>query len=103
VVAGDADQPRMSSRGPDWFTDAYTLSPGATDLVSLSGAEHSLGGIPGHEVAETTDESPERVAVLQRLTTAYLRSLLVSAEGSWAAARSVFVESADPIGRVETK
>ncbi|MEV0714082.1 alpha/beta fold hydrolase [Asanoa sp. NPDC050611] len=101
VVAGDHDQSRMSSRGPDWFTDAYTLSPGATDLVTLFGAEHALGGIPGYEVAETTDESPERVAVLQRLTTAYLRTQLLPADESWPAARSALSGSA--IGRVETK
>ncbi|MCZ2821307.1 hypothetical protein O2V63_13260 [Modestobacter sp. VKM Ac-2977] len=103
VVAGDADQSRMSSRGPDWFTDAYTLSPGATDLVTFFGAEHSLGGIPGYEVAETTDESPERVAVLQRLTTTYLRSQLIPADNSWAAARAALNESTDPIGNVVTK
>lgn len=103
VVAGDADQSRMSSRGPDWFTDAYTLSPGASDLVTFFGAEHSLGGIPGYEVAETTDENPERVAVLQRLTTAYLRSQLIPADNSWAAARSALNESTDPIGNVVTK
>ncbi len=47
----------MSSRGPDWFTDAYSFSPGATDLLTLHDAEHALGGIPGYEVAETTDET----------------------------------------------
>ena len=62
VVAGDHDQSKMSSRGPDWFTDAYTHSPGATDLLTFYGAEHALGGIVGYEVAETTDENPERVA-----------------------------------------
>ena len=93
----------MSSRGPDWFTDAYTLSPGASDLVTFFGAEHSLGGVPGYEVAETTDESPERVAVLQRLTTAYLHSLLRAADDSWAAARAALNESTEPIGRVDTK
>lgn len=45
VVAGDHDQSKMSSRGPDWFTDAYTHSPGATDLLTFFGAEHGLGGI----------------------------------------------------------
>jgi dienelactone hydrolase len=103
VVAGDHDQSRMSSRGPDWFTDAYRLSPGATDLVTLFGAEHSLGGIPGYEVAETTDESPERVAVLQRLTTAYLRSALIDGDHSWGEARSALNAGVDPIGRVDTK
>ncbi|GAA0253115.1 alpha/beta hydrolase family protein [Cryptosporangium japonicum] len=73
VVAGDADQSRLSTRGPDWFTDVYRLSPGATHLLTLFGGEHSLGGITGYASAETTDENPERVAQIQRVTTAYLR------------------------------
>lgn len=103
VVAGDHDQSKMSSRGPDWFTDAYTHSPGATDLLTLHGAEHALGGIVGYEVAETTDENPERVAVVQRMSTAYLRTALHVDETAWAAARDVFRLSADPIGRVDSK
>lgn len=103
VVAGDHDQSKMSSRGPDWFTDAYTHSPGATDLLSFFGAEHSLGGIVGYEVAETTDESPERVAVIQRLSTAYLRTALHIDEASWETARAAFQDSPDPLGAIRTK
>jgi dienelactone hydrolase len=103
VVAGDRDQSKMSSRGPDWFTDAYTYSPGATDLLTFYCAEHSLGGIVGYEVAETTDESPERVAVVQRMSTAYLRTALHVAEASWPAARAAFSDSRDPIGHIESK
>jgi dienelactone hydrolase len=103
VVAGDHDQSRMSSRGPDWFTDAYTYSPGATDLLTLYGAEHALGGIVGYEVAETTDENPERVAVIQRMSTAYLRTALLVDENSWLAARAAFGDSTDAIGRVDSK
>jgi hypothetical protein len=33
-----------------------------------------LGGISGYLVTETTDENPERVAAVQRLTCAYLQS-----------------------------
>jgi dienelactone hydrolase len=103
VVAGDHDQSKMSSRGPDWFTDAYTYSPGATDLLTFYGAEHALGGIVGYEVAETTDENPERVAVIQRMSTAYLRTALRVDENSWVAARSAFKNGAQPIGRVDNK
>lgn len=103
VVAGDHDQSKMSSRGPDWFTDAYTYSPGATDLLTLYGAEHALGGIVGYEVAETTDENPERVAVVQRMSTAYLRTALHVDENSWPAARAAFGDSADAVGHVDTK
>ncbi|MCK8468723.1 alpha/beta fold hydrolase [Microbacterium sp. KSW4-16] len=103
VVAGDRDQSRMSSRGPDWFTDAYTHSPGATDLLTLFGAEHSLGGIVGYEVAETTDENPERVAVVQRMSTAYLRSALRVSESDWGAVRAAFADSVESIGRVDSR
>ncbi|PZF58237.1 chlorophyllase [Curtobacterium sp. MCSS17_008] len=103
VVAGDHDQSKMSSRGPDWFTDAYTHSPGATDLLTFYGAEHGLGGIVGYEVAETTDENPERVAVIQRMSTAYLRSALHLDENTWSAAREVFGNSGDLIGRADSK
>jgi len=103
VIAGDRDQSKMSSRGPDWFTDAYTHSPGATDLLSFYGAEHALGGIVGYEVAETTDENPERVAVIQQMTTAYLRSALHIDESSWPAARNAFKNSTSPIGRSDNK
>lgn len=103
VVAGDRDQSKMSSRGPDWFTDAYTYSPGATDLLTLFGAEHGLGGIAGYEVAETTDEDPERVAVIQRLSTAYLRTALHVDDSSWPAARAAFADGAEPVGRVDSR
>ena len=103
VDAGDRDQSRMSSRGPDWFTDAYTYSPGATDLLTFYGAEHSLGGIVGYEVAETTDEDPERVAVIQRMSTAYLQTALHVNENSWVAARAAFEDTAEPMGHLDSK
>ncbi len=103
VVAGDHDQSKMSSRGPDWFTDAYTHSPGATDLLTLHGGEHALGGIVGYEVAETTDENPERVAVIQRMSTAYLRTALRVDGGAWPAARDALRRAGDPIGHVDTQ
>lgn len=103
VVAGDHDDSPLSSRGPDWFTDAYHLSPGAQHLLTLFGGEHSLGGIPGYGVAETTDESPERVALIQRLTTAYLRTALGADPSSFAAASAAAAQGAARIGRIDTK
>ncbi|XVU23980.1 alpha/beta hydrolase family protein [Actinoplanes sp. CA-054009] len=73
VVAGDKDQNFLTTRGPDWMADPYLLAPGPKTLLTLHGAEHSLGGIPGYEARETTDEDPARLALLQKLTTAYLR------------------------------
>lgn len=103
VVAGDRDQSKMSSRGPDWFTDAYHRSPGATDLLTLFGAEHSLGGIPNYEAAETTDEHPERVAVLARLTAAYLRAAATGDAGVWDRAREAFERDGGALGRIDRK
>jgi len=103
VVAGDQDRSRLSVRGPDWFTDPYFLSPGGNgkSLLTLFGAEHSLGGIPGYNVTETTDENPERVALIERLTCAYLRSALYPEDSSWNAALSALAEEPNPLGRVE--
>ncbi|MFM9281415.1 alpha/beta hydrolase family protein [Paenibacillus jiagnxiensis] len=103
VVAGDHDQSQLSTRGPDWFTDPYFLSPGSKDLLTLFGAEHMLGGISGYEVKETTDESPERVALIQRVTWAYLRTALGLDASSWPEARAALEESANPLGRIESK
>ncbi|EWC63706.1 hypothetical protein UO65_1003 [Actinokineospora spheciospongiae] len=103
VVAGDADQSALTTRGPEWFTDPYSLSPGPKSLLTLFGAEHSLGGITGYAATETTDESPERVALVQRLTSAFLRSALYPGDTGFAAARAELAESTNPLGRVESK
>ena len=103
IVAGDKDQSALTVRGPEWFTDAYHLSPGPKSLLTLFGAEHSLGGVSGHGVAETTDENPERVAFVQRLTSAYLRSALYPADTGWSGASAGAAGTVHPLGRVESK
>ncbi|MQS15876.1 chlorophyllase [Streptomyces kaniharaensis] len=103
VVAGDKDQSHLSTRGPDWFTDPYTYSPAPKSLLTLFGAEHSLGGIPGYEVAETTDENPARVALIQHLTTAFLHSALDPADTGWEAAASALQAAPDPLGTLQSK
>jgi dienelactone hydrolase len=102
VIAGDRDQSMLSERGPDWFTDAYFRSPGGKALLTLFGAEHGLGGIVGHGNVETTDENPERVALIQRLTTAYLRSALYPGDAAWAEARAALAGQSEPLGRIES-
>ncbi len=83
VVAGDKDaSEHLTVNGPEWHMDPFHLAPGPKDLLILEGGEHGLGGVSGYDVAETTDESPERVALVQRLTTAYLRSQL-NGTGDW--------------------
>jgi predicted dienelactone hydrolase len=103
VVAGDRDFSPLTVRGPDWMADPYFLSPGGKSLLTVFGAEHSLGGIPGYEVRETTDESPERVALIQRLTWAYLRHALDIEDVGWSAAQKTLSAGANPLGRIESK
>lgn len=104
VVAGDSDQSALSTRGPDWFTDAFTLSPGPKALYTVFGGEHSLGGISGHAVAETSDENPEAVAAIQLLTCGYLLSALGVDPGAWSAAKDALAAAgAEKTGQVQEK
>jgi predicted dienelactone hydrolase len=104
VVAGDKDtSAHLTVRGADWHTDPYHLSPGPKSLLTLFGAEHGLGGIAGYDADETTDENPERVAAVQRLTWAYLRSELYPGDAAWQAAQDALTAGPSPIGRVESK
>ncbi|MFE1409732.1 alpha/beta hydrolase family protein [Streptomyces sp. NPDC058746] len=104
VVTGDKDDPRhFTDMGPDWHADPYTLAPGPKTLLTLFGAEHGLGGIAGYDAAETTDESPERVAALARLTAAYLRTQLHPGDNAWQTACEALTTGPNPVGRVESK
>ena len=105
VVAGDADidvTHYLTMRGADWFADPYRLSPSPKCLLILSGGKHGLGGIAGYDAKETTDENPERVAVLERLTWAYLRTALYPKDPAWPAARAALAQT-DGLGHVECK
>ncbi|MFI9362813.1 alpha/beta hydrolase family protein [Kitasatospora sp. NPDC053057] len=104
VVAGDDDpSPHLTVSGPAWHTDPYVLAPGPKSLLTLFGAGHGLGGVSGYDVAETTDESPERVAAVQHLTWAYLRTALHPGDPAWPTARRLLAAGPDPLGRVESK
>ncbi|MBE1496182.1 putative dienelactone hydrolase [Amycolatopsis lexingtonensis] len=103
IVAGDHDQSPLTVRGPDWFTDGFHLASGATDLLTLFGAEHGLGGIQGAHDTRTTDESPERVALVQRATLAYLRTTLGLDAVAWPEVRADLAASGDPLGRIDSK
>jgi fermentation-respiration switch protein FrsA (DUF1100 family) len=103
VALGDADRSPLTVRGPDWSEDPYRLSPGADALLTLVGGEHSLGGIPGYEAAETTDENPALVAILQQLTWAYLRTALGYDERAWPQAVAALEADHTALARVESK
>ncbi|MBT9254971.1 alpha/beta hydrolase [Phycicoccus sp. MAQZ13P-2] len=83
VIAGEKDQSKMSTRGPDWFLDAYELSPSPKNLLVVPGGEHTLGGIAGEAVSETTDPDPARVELVADAVSAYLRDLLGTTDGAW--------------------
>ncbi|MFE9555402.1 alpha/beta hydrolase family protein [Streptomyces sp. NPDC006703] len=104
VVAGDKDaSAHLTVRGPDWHTDPYVLSPGPKSLLTLFDAEHGLGGISGYDVAETTDENPERVSAVQRLTLAYLRTELHPGDAAWQTECDRLTIGPAALGRVESK
>ncbi|KOG89968.1 alpha/beta hydrolase family protein [Streptomyces varsoviensis] len=104
VVAGDKDDSaHLTVNGPDWHADPYVLAPAPKALLTLFGGEHGLGGVSGYDVAETTDESPERVAAVQRLTSAYLRTALYPGDSARKAAWDELAAEAHPFGRIETK
>ena len=104
VVAGDKDTAtHLTVAGADWYADPYTLSPGPKSLLTLFDAEHGLGGVAGYDVAETTDENPERVAAVARLAWAYLRSALRPGDAAWQTARDALTTGPDPLGRVDSK
>lgn len=98
VVAGDKDISPLTVRGWEWFTDPYTMSPGPKSLLTLYGGEHLLGGISGYLVTETTDENPERVAAVQQLTWAYLRSAFYPEDTAWQEAGKDLIQ-----GKIDNK
>lgn len=83
VIAGGKDQSAMSTRGPDWFTDAYTLSPAPKRLLTITDGEHTLGGVAGEAVQETSDEDPARVALVADAVAAYLLDVLSDDATAW--------------------
>ena len=102
VVAGGKDHSALSTRGPDWFTDAYHLSPGPKSLLTVTEGEHTLGGIAGERVAETTDDDPARAALVADAVSAYLLDALDLGPGRWAALRDA-AASSDGTYRVDDK
>lgn len=80
----------------------YALSHGDKSLLTVHGPEHFLGGISGYRAAETTDENPDRVALVQQVTLAYLRHITGTDDTDWDNARSLLA-GGHPLGRLESK
>jgi pimeloyl-ACP methyl ester carboxylesterase len=104
VVIGEDDlAPMQTVRGADWHADAYFHGPGSDCLLTLLGAKHGLGGIAGYDAKETDDEDPDRLAVVQRMTWAYLRSALYDEDPAWSEACNALQRYAGSIGQVTFK
>lgn len=104
ITAGDADQSPLSTRGPDWWEDAYVHSPGHKNLLTLFGADHAQGGIHAYgTVPQSDSDNPATVALVQRVTTAYLRTALSVDEVSWQAAQQELASQPAPGGRITSK
>ncbi|CAM1505282.1 Fc.00g109190.m01.CDS01 [Cosmosporella sp. VM-42] len=103
VVWGDEDSsPHLTIRGADWHADPYTLSPGPKTSFAVKGGKHGFGGVSGWDAGETLDESPERLAAVQRVTWAYLRSQLYKGDQAWNEACQA-LEGLEELGKVESK
>ncbi|KAI0867539.1 alpha/beta-hydrolase [Hypoxylon argillaceum] len=103
VIGGEDDvSPHLTTRGADWHWDSYTYGPGSKDLLRVEGGRHGFGGISGWDAAETKDESPERLGLVQRMSLAYLRSQLYEGDKSWEKACAVLA-TLKGLGSVESK
>ena len=104
LVVGDADvNPFMTVRGPEWYTAAYRDGPGCEAMLTIKGGMHGLGGIAGYDAKETADEDPDRLATVQRMTGAYLRSALYDGDTSWSEACGILATATRDIAMVENK
>lgn len=103
VVTGTEDFASVFSERKDWRADAFRLSPAPKALLTLEGAGHLFGGISGYDAKETSDENPDRVAVVQRITWAYLRSALFPGDGAWATITREIASAVPSIGTIQTK
>lgn len=102
VVVGDDDEsPHLTTRGWKWHTDPYHLSTGPKSLLTLFGGDHCFG-ISGYDAAETKNESPERVAAIQRLTAAYLRDALYDVDSVWNSATQA-LHAIESLGQIVSK
>ncbi|KAH8649032.1 Alpha/Beta hydrolase protein [Xylariales sp. PMI_506] len=103
IVWGEDDiSPHLTLRGADWHADPFSLSPGPKDSFMVKGGKHGFGGISGWDAGETQDESPERLAAVQRLTWAYIQSQLYKGDLAWSQACES-LKVVPELGKIESK
>jgi predicted dienelactone hydrolase len=104
VVYGDDDtSPHFTDRGADWHADSFYLSKGSDYLLSLIGGKHGLGGVAGYDAKETDDEDPDRLAISQKMSAAYIKSALYDDERIWQEARDALHSFASKHAHVKRK
>ncbi|MCB5203507.1 dienelactone hydrolase [Neorhizobium sp. T786] len=103
VVCGADDNPRFTSRGPEWHADAYHDGMGAHFLLTLHGVGHGLGGIAGLDAKETEVEAPDALEATKRMTLAWLRTALGSDAKAWSSACTALRGPASSLGNVVEK
>jgi hypothetical protein len=64
---------------------------------------HGLGVIAGYDAKETGEEDPDRLATVQRMTAAYLRSALYNGDTSWVEASRALRNQAISLGLISSK
>ena len=104
VVAGDSDDsPHLTTRGAAWHTDPFYHAPGSEHLLTLVGGKHGLGGVAGYDAKETDDEDPDRLAITQRMSWAYLQSALYEGDRAWRTACDGLATGARELAHVTSK
>lgn len=103
VVCGADDNPRFTSRGPEWHADAYHDGKGAHALLTLHGVGHGLGGIAGLDAKETEIEAPDALEATKRMTLAWLKTSLGYDTDAWSSARTALAGPASSLGNVVEK
>ena len=103
VVCGADDNPRFTSRGPEWHADAYHDGVGAHSLLTLHGVGHGLGGIAGLDANETEVEAPDALEATKRMTLAWLSSALGYDTDAWSSACAALTGPASSLGTVVEK
>lgn len=101
IVGSDDESAHLTTRGWEWHADPYHLSTGRKSLLTLFGGDHCFG-ISGYDAAETKNESPERVAAIQRLTAAFLRDALYDGDSVWQSATDA-LHAVGSIGQIVSK
>lgn len=103
-VAGDADQSVLSTRGPDWWTDAYGQTGGEKSLLTVFGAEHAFGGIHAYgTVPQSPTDNPAIAALVAHATGAYLLTALGVDPLAWGRVQKELDDAAEPLGAVQSK